>query len=340
MQEREFLRRSTLASWLILGVLVTVVIISPIGASDARSATAVGVVALVAIVAAFLNRYGHVSLAALLLTGVIFLAPLYSITPEAGTPGGAIDVDVLPAYDLLVLSVLSAASLFAPVAGFWMAGLDFVAIVLDYVLQPHTSYLQVNYGGVLGTCEILARPIGLLVLAAVVAHLWVRGVQSASQRADSAEEELAFKQRVATREAQQLEAIKDLLSWFTNALAMASQGRQPPEIVSRHDGLAQVVPFLNDQVRQVYRLKLQRRHDDPVLAAATNHLLVTLQQLADAEPGRGMWRATLDPQRFHTQVPVIDSIAFAINTLLFNELTYAYTSLRQQAAYVHHSEQR
>src|SRR5258708_11576081 len=80
--QREQARRSRLASWLILGLIVGVIILSPLALEDARSRATLGVWAVGLLIAAALNRRCLFTLPGvtlgLLFSGGILLANLAS----------------------------------------------------------------------------------------------------------------------------------------------------------------------------------------------------------------------------------------------------------------------
>jgi hypothetical protein len=216
LPERELIRRSQLASWILAGLLIVDIVLLPIGFSDPRSdpgtLIAVLVAAACAVLAAFLNRQGQVTMVAILLILVICGAILGSDIAE---PGG-IATDTLPDYDLLVMAVVVAASLLPPISAFAVAGLTSMLICLDFLLQPHALDLQqdlASYPDALsGAVTLLARPIALQILVATVAFLWVRGTERAINRADRAEELAALEHAFAEQKRQLEVGVQDILA--------------------------------------------------------------------------------------------------------------------------------
>ena len=76
-------------------------------------------------------------------------------------------------------------------------------IVGNYLLQPHNANITQDaalYSSeTVQTVSLLARPIALQLVLAVVAYLWVRGAEEAIRRADLAEEIVALQRREQTR---------------------------------------------------------------------------------------------------------------------------------------------
>lgn len=204
IEEREHARRSRLASWIILGCLVADAVLGPLGGSDTGSLIAIVAVGIALVVACMLNRRGLVTIAAGLIVIIISVAVIEALTSE---PGGLL-VDALPAYDLLVVSVVVAASILPRAAAFWVAAINVALICLDFFLQTPSQGLlddlKTYPSPTLGILSLLGRPIALQIVVATVAYLWVRGTTDAIARADRAEE-LAELERRQLEQRRQLE---------------------------------------------------------------------------------------------------------------------------------------
>jgi hypothetical protein len=181
--DHERARRNTLASWIILGLLAMVLILIPAGLADPTTLVALVAAAVGLVVAALLNRFGQTTIAGVLLIVLILGAILGAIT---GSPGGLPLVD-LPAYDLMVIAIVVAASILSSGSAFIVAGVNIILIVLDFNLQTYSTDLQRQLAQI-GVLGLLARPVALQVIIATVAYLWVRGLQDQVRRADRAEE--------------------------------------------------------------------------------------------------------------------------------------------------------
>src|SRR5215831_18548180 len=107
IEQRELARRSRLASWIILGLLIVVAVLLPAGVSDLPTLGALAGVALGLLIAAALNRAGHVTLAGSLLVLFVIGAVLGAVA--GATPG--LDTVYLPAYDRFAIAVLIGASI-------------------------------------------------------------------------------------------------------------------------------------------------------------------------------------------------------------------------------------
>lgn len=259
LAERELIRRSQLASWILAGLLIVDAVLLPIGFSDPGSdpgtLTAVLVAAACAVLAAFLNRQGQVTTVGVLLIIVICGAILGSDLAE---PGG-IATDTLPDYDLLVMAVVVAASLLPPISAFVVAGMTSILICLDFFLQPHALDLQQDLASypdpLSGAVTLLARPIALQILVATVAFLWVRGTERAIDRADRAEELAALEHAFAEQKRQLETGVQDILA----VLVQVANGQYS----------MRVAPIQEPQLWQV--------------GAALNNLLNRLQRASQTE---------------------------------------------------------
>src|SRR5262249_10452994 len=109
----------------------------------------------------------------------------------------------LPNYDAFAVGVVVSASILPRGLAFVVAALNSLIIVADYMLQPHNANVAADavlYPSVTQqTVSLLARPIALQFIFAVVAFLWVRGVDRAIMRADRAEEVAELERRELER---------------------------------------------------------------------------------------------------------------------------------------------
>jgi hypothetical protein len=188
LQQRELARRSDLIAWLALGMLGGLVIVSPIAITDPLAALAFLCFFALQLAAISLNRAGHITLAGIMLVASLNAAIFaYMWSSPLGLTMGQ-----LPNYDALAVSVVIAASVLPRRAGFVVALLNSAMIVADYVIRPHHANVIADaalYPSVaFQTISLLVRPIALQFIFALVAFLWVRGVDRAIWRADRAEE--------------------------------------------------------------------------------------------------------------------------------------------------------
>jgi hypothetical protein len=187
-EQRETARRSRLASWLILGLALALLVLSPLASGDVQTLVAFSVFAVGLLVAMILNRSGHVQT-----TGVLLVVLIIGLImgPMVTSPLG-LTMGQLPNYDALAVAVLVAATLLPRRAIVLVALGNSAMIVADYLLRAHHANVQQDallYPSVtMQTISLLVRPIAIEVMMAVVSYLWVRSVDVAIRRADQAEE--------------------------------------------------------------------------------------------------------------------------------------------------------
>lgn len=250
LAQRELIRRSQLASWIILTLLIVDAILLPLGIGDTGTLIAVLVGAGGFLFAALLNRKGHVYWAGSFLIILICAALLGAIVSE---PAGLL-LDLMPTYDLFVMAVLVGASILPRRSAFVVAGLTSLLILLDFFLEPHAADLQRDLTtfptAAEGEITLLARPIALQILVATVAFLWVRGTERAIERADRAEEIAALEHAIA-EQAQQLEAG---VQQIEQALVQAANGLYTTRVPDlRHEQLWRIGRAVNNLFSRVQR---------------------------------------------------------------------------------------
>lgn len=220
LDEREMARRSDLIAWLALGMLGGLAMVSPIAIGDGIAALAFLCFLMLQIAAINLNRAGHVSLAGIVLVvafdGAIFA---YMWSSPLGLTMGQ-----LPNYDAFAVSVVIAASVLPRRSGFIVAVLNSAAIVADYLIRPHNANVIADaalYPSVtVQTISLLARPIALQFVFALVAFLWVRGADLAVRRANRAEE-IAL---LEYRELERTSTLEEGVRYLHQTLAEWAQG--------------------------------------------------------------------------------------------------------------------
>jgi hypothetical protein len=234
--EREIARRSDLVAWLSLGLLGGALLLTPIAFGDLNASLALAgfVVSLLGAIA--LNRAGMVHTAGVLLVICIVGALLaYMLTSPLGLTMGQ-----LPNYDAFAVAVVVAASVLPRGTAFVVALLNSAVITADYMLQPHNANIAVDaalYPSVMQqTISLLSRPIALQFIFAVVAYLWVRGVDKATSRADRAEEIAELERRELDRTIAVEEGVRYLhqvLEQWMNGDFRWSMPAMPVEVLQR-----------------------------------------------------------------------------------------------------------
>ena len=245
IEEREKARRSRLTSWIIFGLLIADLLLIPVGSGDPSTLGAVAVVGFGLLFAAALNRSGFVSFAGGLIVLLICAGVMASLV---SLPDG-LDVFSLPAYDLMAIAVVVAASLVSRGAAFAVAGLNVALIIVDFFLQTHASDL-VQSVQTYGTLAILARPIALQVILAVVAYLWVRGTDEAIRRADRAEEIAAMEHAIVEQKRQLDIGVQQILDTHVRVANGDFSARAP---TTQDNVLWQIAASLNNLLSRLQK---------------------------------------------------------------------------------------
>jgi len=245
--ERDFVRRSQLASWLFLGLLVAGLIFLSAGQTDIPTLIAIVGAILSVVVACILNRFGQVTIAAIIVIGVLTAAILGA---DLSAPLGQLAPDYLASYDLLVIPVLVAAALMPPIVAFILVGVNSALIIVDFlVLQTYTPALaeEVSADG-LGL--LLGRPIGLEVATAVIVYLLVRGIIENARRADRAEELAALEGAIADQKRQLDVGVQQILATHVRAANGDYSARAP---LGQDNVLFAVAASLNNLLARLQR---------------------------------------------------------------------------------------
>jgi len=220
LAQREKARRSRLASWLILGVLVGVAILSPLAIDDVRARVTLAIWAAGLLGAAALNRRGWVTLAGIVLVALFSGGILFA---NLASPIG-LTMGELPNFDAYVVSVVLAATVLPRASVFLVAAGNSLLIIGNYMLQPHNPNIKLDaalYSSeAVQTVSLLVRPIALQVVLAVVAFLWVRGAEEAIRRADRAEEVAAWE----VRDRERTFALEEGVRYLHQALTQWASG--------------------------------------------------------------------------------------------------------------------
>lgn len=202
IERREHIRRSQLMSWILLGLLVSAIVLLPLGFSNLPTLDAVVAAIVAFLLALILNRGGHTMLAGLLVILALDGGILFG---NISQPGG-LPLDALPAFDLLSVTVIIGATVLPRGTAFAIAMFNSILILGNYLLQPHGPDLIADaryYGGATAsTIALLVRPIALEIIVAVVAYLWVRSTDNAIRRADRAEEIASLEHSLAEQKRQ------------------------------------------------------------------------------------------------------------------------------------------
>lgn len=280
---REQVRRGHIASLIILGTFLVAILLVPIILLAAPTSfllpwtiTSAGAGVLCCLLAIPLNRRGKVQLVGILLLVAVDVIVAGIVLSERE----GLDPLFLSMFDLLVVSELIAASVLAPVSVFVVAFINILLIVLDMNLQPRSMmWMQMVLSQQLAY-SLLARPIVLYLVVAVVAYLWVRSALNALQRADRAEL-IAELERRESEQKQQLEQEIDRILHVHVRVANGDLNARAP--ISEDHALWQIGIALNNLLARL-KSSLQAEHNLQRVTAEISQLRVALSQWQQGQP--------------------------------------------------------
>jgi hypothetical protein len=233
---RERLRRSRLASAIIPGIFIVGLLLLATSTDQTSSLIAVAAVLVTCVGATALNRAGQTTAAGYLLV-LVLVAAVVAVFLSA--PGGVAGLDYFPVYDLLIIPLVVASAVL-PRQQIWLiAVVNTGFVVVDAVLQRHPG---VNLSSADGQ-SLVAKPIVLQVVVAIVAYLWARSMDRALRRADRAEEFAALEHDVAEQRRQLEIGVQELLATHVRAANGDFSARAP---MNQGSALWQVSASLNN----------------------------------------------------------------------------------------------
>jgi hypothetical protein len=239
---RERLRRARLASTIILGLTALDLLLLPTVLDDLPSTIAVLSVLATCLLALVLNRAGQVTLAGYAL--VLVLASAIALT-FLGAPGGIAGLDYFPVYDLLVIPLVVGASLLPEGQVFVIAAINCAFILADSLLQAHGFNINTSDG-----YSLIAKPIIIQVIIAIVSFLWVRSTNAAIRRADRAEELAQMEHHLAEQKTQMEIGIREILNTHVR-VANGDFGARAP--LTQDNVLFQIAASLNNLLNRLSR---------------------------------------------------------------------------------------
>jgi uncharacterized membrane protein YgcG len=220
----ERLRKAELTSLSLLPMLALLIALVSNSLVSLATAQAVGLMAIVLVITAALNRSGYVRVAAYLVPSVLFLLLAFSLISAPG-----LRLIGLPIYDLFVLPIFLVSLTGDRGAPWYFAVLAIVFIVADYLLQPHDpvqvtaalSFDEINYEqAIFGIWGMINRHVALCFFAAFFGWLGARSVDFAIARADRAEE-IAYLESLV---ADQKRALDHGIEQLTQAFVRSANG--------------------------------------------------------------------------------------------------------------------
>ncbi|HEY0756538.1 MAG TPA: hypothetical protein VGD98_21475 [Ktedonobacteraceae bacterium] len=313
IEQRERTRRSQLLAWIVLGIAVTLLVFIPAASTSTPTLIILAIVISGLVLIAYLNRQGWITLAGVLLVMVSIWAALGVVM---GSPDGYLHLVDLPAYDFEVLPVIISASILPRISAFIVASIAIALIYVDLILQKHAFDLQMEIQQY-GIPVLAGRPAAIILITAVIAYLWVRGMDQAVKRADRAEELRALEQYLNQIETEHAARAREFVQETINAIGALANGQEGLLILPPGHPWEQQVIFINTQLKQFHKLKQAHRGSYQQILVATEMLSRQLQSIHSGQAPLSV----LDPRRFTTRLSVTDEIA-----------RYVYFILREQLA--------
>ncbi|HEY7849188.1 MAG TPA: hypothetical protein VIC27_03935 [Ktedonobacterales bacterium] len=219
--QSERLRKAELTSLTLIPVFAFLIALVSNSLVSAATAEAAGVMAIVLIIAATLNRAGYTRTAAYLVPSALGLLLALSLVAAPG-----LRLIGFPIYDLFVVPIFLVSLTGNRRASWYFAFVAIVIIVADYFLQPHqlvTGMGAVRFDeiafeqGIFGVWGMLNRHIALCFFAAFFGWLGARSVDTAIARADRAEEIAQLESVVADQKRALDYGVQELTQAFVRA---------------------------------------------------------------------------------------------------------------------------
>jgi uncharacterized membrane protein YgcG len=218
------------------------------------------------VAAAALNRRSRVTEAGIVVVSVVSLG-LLAVT--LASPAG-LTMGLLPSFGAYAVSVVIAAAALSRRLIFVVAGVNCVFIAGDYLFQPHNASIvaDARYYASAQTqmVALLAWPIALEILLAVIAYLWARGVDDAVRRADRSDVIVALEARAAHREHELQRDAHWLLDTFTMLASGNFHARLPTLNSSELWRLPATVNAVIDRVAWLVKTDFALRRTDQEVA--------------------------------------------------------------------------
>lgn len=235
-----------------------------------------------------LNRIGKPLVAGIIL--VVSSELLLTVVVLTTVP---FDEASLQLFDLYLIIDLLAVSLIPPLSIFVLAACNSLFIGFDLVYQPHTPVFAHDL--IMQFSPILVRPIGLQIIIAGVAYLWVRDSTKAVLRAERAERVAALEHALAEQKQHLEQDIQKLLHVHIQAANGNFEVRAP---LTKDNVLWQVAHGLNNLL-----VRLQRA------TQSENELRKTEREIARLTEAVRIARARQYPIQVQQSGTVLDPLA-------------------------------
>lgn len=253
--ERERLRKAELTSYSLLASFAFLIALVSNSLVDSTTARAVGLLAILLIIAAFLNRTGRTRLAAYFVPSSMMLILILAVV---SAPAG-LQLVGFPIYDLCVIPVVLS-SLTADRQAPWLFSLvAIVFVILTFTFESH-EIIEVAPGvrfdaigyeqAIFGYWGLVNRHVALIFFAALFGWMGAKSVDTAIARADRAEE-VAKLQLQLLEQKQQLEAGIQAIQQVQVRVANGDYGARVA-LPDEHK-LWQVAFILNNMIQRLER---------------------------------------------------------------------------------------
>ena len=313
--ERERTRYARLTTDFTLLVFLITAAFTPYGFTNSAGlgGSIVAIAGLFVVVLAIIfNKLGFnlAGASMLVLCGVINVTGTLLISP--------LDPSLIPIFSTLVIPLILAGTLMPPVAALIDSMFNIALILLIAVLQKHTpAYDSMSFRLVSG---LLALPIALQIIVAVVIYVIMSNLRSTIMRADRAEEIIALQAEVTEFERKQVQSQKQLeegiavIAQVHNEVAKGNLNSRVP--LGSDNVLWQVAVPLNNLLNRVQQWK----NSDERLEQTQKAIKGALQVLND---GRAAQRPVFFQKRTGTD---IDPLLAEFNYLADHTVPKAPTS--------------
>jgi hypothetical protein len=310
---RETYRRGKLISLvLLLQLILTFFLLVAIGIFTNRAvAPSFITMAALLVVAALLNRRGHILYAGTIAVVAVDISMLLNILSYH-----ALSTFMLPMFDLLAIPELFAVSLLPPRAVFIDAAFHicFIIAALTFLFPQSAELSALLHSASL--LQVLMRPIVMQVMVAAVAYFLVRSTTRAMKRADRAtsiamlEQEMADQGVLIAEEKQQLEESMRQIVAVHMQVANGDYSARVP--LGEGNALWEIAGPLNTLLS-----RLQHYRQDAYLLEKTNEAVnYFLQARSRAGNGPVVWQKTNTP---------IDSVAQQHNSFTRSTQSMRYS---------------
>jgi hypothetical protein len=324
---REYVRKAELTSVSILAVFAFLTAIISNSLSDPSTAVAAIIMVVVLIITAFLNRAGKVYTAGYLL--IIFMVLVVALS-ILGAKGG-LRLTWFITYDLFTIPIFLSSVITHRRTSLIFAFIVAIFIVADYSFQPHAflngmgaqhfdeiayEVAQPNFNW----WAMINRNVALVLFSGFFGWLAALSFEKALNWAEQAKGEAVVALAVADFKEQTSQELSQFLNELIEAFVTQANGQtrylQPRAL---DDPFYQATILLNDRLRRFESLRRQQAIWAPGYIEQEIQTLSKL--LGNIAKGRLDFKE-LAPNRFHSQVDILNDLAKQIYILVYPHSSY------------------